>query len=91
MTLADLVLVDHLQVVIVDVRLIDEHHVLRRAVVTLQHLDMVLLDQDGFLDYPVIGPGNLLREEALPLVISERDRVQSFYLLAQVGDQLRLT
>ena len=50
--------------------LVDERDVLRRAVVTLQELDVVLLDADGLLDDAVVGTGDLLVEELLPLRVA---------------------
>lgn len=76
LTLVDHILVDDLQAVVVDAGLVDQHDVLRRTVVPLQDLDVVLLDADRLFDDAVIGPGDLVSEEPLPLCIGERDPVQ---------------
>ena len=79
-----LVLVDHLQPVVVDVDLVGQVHVLDGAVVALEDLDMVLLDPRRLLDDAVVGAGDLLGEESLPLGVGELDVVQPRKLLAQV-------
>ena len=56
----------------------------------LQDLDVVFLDAHGLLDDALVGAGDLLGEEPLPLGVGERDVVQRLELRAQVGDELRL-
>ena len=67
--LGDLVLVDDLQPVVVDVRLVDECDVLRRTVVTLEQLDVILLDAHRLVDDAVVRAGDALGEELFPLGI----------------------
>ena len=67
---SDLVLVDHLQAVIVDVLLVEEADVLGRAIVSLQNLDVVLLDADGLLNDAFVGSSDLLGEEPIPLRVA---------------------
>ena len=69
--------------------LVDQRDVLGRAVVALEDLDVVLLDADGLLDDALVRAGDLLREEALPLGVGERDPVQRLELRPQVRDELR--
>ena len=71
--LADLVLVDDLQPVVVDVLLSISVDVLGRAVVALEDLDVVLLDAHRLLDDALVRAGDLLGEEPLPLGVGERD------------------
>ena len=67
--LTDLVLVDHLQAIVVNILLIDQQDVLRRAIVPLQQLDVILLDAHRLLDDAIVRPGDPLGKELLPLDI----------------------
>ena len=73
-----------------DALLVDQVDVLGAAVVALQDLNVVFLDAGGLLDDAVVGPGDLLAEELLPFLVTERDLVQRLQLAAQVGDQVGL-
>lgn len=88
--LADGDLVDHLQVIVVDVLAVDQGDVLAGAVVADEHLHVVLLDFAGLLHDVLIRVGDGGREKALPLLVGEVVVVQLLQLDAQVGDQLLL-
>ena len=70
--IADLVLVDDLQAVVVDVLLVDQVDVLGAAVVALEDLNVVFLHARGLLDDAVVGARDLLGEEAIPFGVGER-------------------
>ncbi len=76
----DLILVNDMEAVVVDVLLVEQRDVLARTVVTLEHLNVVLLDADGLFHDAVIGSGEFLREELVPLGVGKRDVVQGFEL-----------
>ena len=82
------VLVDHLQAVVVDVALVEQVDVLGGAVVTVQQLDVVVLDATGLLHDAVVVACDRLGEEAGPLVVGEGELVERLELLAQVGDEI---
>ena len=84
----DLVLVDHLQVVVVDVFLIQQPDIFGAAVVTQQGLDVVFLDADGLFFDAVIGAGNVVIEKPSPFCVAELHVVEALELRAQVGQQL---
>ena len=71
-----LVLVDDLQTVIMDIFLIHECDVLRRAIVPFQHLDKVLLYLAGLFHDMLVGVRNGIRKKLLPLCIREPIVVQ---------------
>lgn len=64
----DLVLVDRLQPVVVNVRLVDQRHVLDRTVVALQQLDVVILNTNRLVDDTVVAAGDPFAEESFPSV-----------------------
>ena len=88
--LAHLILVDDLEAVVVDVLLVDEGNVLGGAVVPAEHLHEVLLDLPGLLHDVLVGVGNGILEELLPLAVGKLVIVQSLQLTAEVGDQVSL-
>ena len=88
--LADLILVDNLEIVVVDVLLVDEGDVLGGAVVPPEYLYEVLLDLPGLLHDELVGVGNGVLEELLPLAVGKLVIVQSLQLTAQIGDQVGL-
>ena len=73
---ADDILVDNLQPVVVDVSFIHQLDVLAGAIVSFKDLHIVLLETAGFLHNAVIGIGNAVAEESLPLRIREGIVVQ---------------
>ena len=77
-----LILVDDLKAVVVNVPLVDQLDVLAAAVIALEHLDMVFLDACGLFHDAVVGPGDLLAEEVLPLGFRELDFIQRLQLAA---------
>lgn len=83
-------LVKHLEPVAVDMHLVDKTNVLRRAIVTIQDLNVVFLNQPGLILDARRRRGDDLMEEMRPLIIGELDIVQPFKLSAQVCDKLRL-
>lgn len=88
--LADNILVDDLEAVVVDVLLVDEGDVLALACVPAEDLHRVLLDAAGLVLNAVVGVGDALAEKPLPLRTGEGVAVQLLQLFAQVGNQLRL-
>ena len=73
-----------------DLRLVEELHVLGRAVLATQHLDEVLLDRLRLVlnRQPLVG--EMRGEEAFPLAVGEGHAVESLELRTQVGDKLAL-
>ena len=88
--LAHLILVDDLEAVVVDVLLVDEGNVLGGAVVPPEYLHEVLLDLPGLLDDVLVGVGNGVLEELLPLAVGKLVIVQGLQLTAQIGNQVGL-
>ena len=86
--LAYLILVDDLETVVVDVLLIDEGDIFGGAVIPPQHLHKVLLDFPGLLHNMLVGVGDGIGEEPLPLPIGELVAIQSFQVAAQVGNEV---
>ena len=84
------ILIDDLQTVVVDVLLVNQTYILRRAIVTFQILDIVRLDTSRLRCDAVTRGCNRRLEKAFPLRIRERIVVQYRELRAQIGDQLRL-
>ena len=66
---ANHILIDNLQPVVMDVLLIYECNILGRAVITSQDLDIVLLHLPGLFHDMLIGIGNGIFEEIIPLCI----------------------
>ena len=73
-----------------DVLLVDEGDVLGGAVVPVEYLYEVLLDLPGLLHDVLVGVGNGVLEELLPLAVGKLVIVQSLQLTAEVGDQVGL-
>ena len=88
--LVHLILVDDLEAVVVDVLLVDEGNVLGGAVVPAEYLHEVLLNLPGLLHDVLVGVGNGILEELLPLAVGKLVIVQSLQLTAQIGDQVGL-
>ena len=85
-----LILIDDLQAVVVDVLLVDQVNILDRAIVTLEHLDMVFLDACSLFDDAFIGTGNTGTEKTFPFRVGKFELVQLFQLEAQIGDKISL-
>lgn len=69
--LAHLILVDDLEPVIVDVLLVDEGDVLGGAVVPAEYLHEVLLDLSSLFHDVLVGVGDGVLEELLPLAVGK--------------------
>ena len=69
-------LVKHLEAVAVNMYLVDETNVLRRAIITVQDLDVVFLDQPGLVLDARRRRSDDLVEEMRPLIVGEPDIVQ---------------
>ena len=69
--LAYLILVDDLEAVVVDVFLVNEGDILGGAVVPPEHLHKVLLDLPGLFHNMLVGVGDGVGEEPLPLAVGE--------------------
>ena len=78
-----------LQPVFVDVGFVEEVDVFLRSVVTVENLDMIFLDQAGFLFDSAILIGYFVFEELIPLLVGERITVEQLKLGAKVVDQIR--
>ena len=90
LVLADRILVDDLQTVIVDMVLVQQLDVLGTAIIPPEDLDMVLLKTAGLFDDAIRGGCDTVGEEPLPLGIAESVAVQFFQLVPQVLDKLLL-
>lgn len=86
--LAHLILVDDLETVVVDVLLVDEGDIFGGAVIPPEHLHEILLDLPGLLHNVLVGIGDGVGEEPLPLAVGELVAVQGLQLAAQVGDEV---
>ena len=73
-----------------DLRLVEELHVLGRAVLAAEHLDEVLLDRLRLVlnRQPLVG--EMRCEKAFPLTVGEGHAVEPLDLRTQVGDKLAL-
>ena len=85
---ADGILVDDLKPVVMNVLLIDERNVLGRTIITLQNLNIILLDFTGLFCNAVIRICNAIREEAFPFGIGKMIVVQLLQFFAEVTDQV---
>lgn len=56
----------------------------------MQHLNIVLLDLAGLFHDVLIGVGDGVREELLPLAVGENIVVQQFQLPSQIGNEVSL-
>ena len=83
------VLVDNLQNIVVDILLINQHNILAFAIIPLQHLYMILLDQTGLFRNVRIRIGQYLLEESIPLDICEFVPIHLGKLCPEVGDKVR--
>ena len=90
LTLADLVLVDDLESVVVDTSLVDQQHILGGAVVPAKQLHGVFVDAHHLFGNAVVLSGNAGGEEPVPFGIRELKAVQQFQLGSQVADQVGL-
>ena len=88
--LAHLILVDDLEAVVVDVLLVDEGDIFGGAVVPAEHLHEVLLDLPSLLHDMLVGVGDGVGEEPLPLAVGELVAVKGLQLAAQVGNEVGL-
>ena len=84
------ILMDHLQAVVVDIVLVDQANILRRAIVTSQVLYIVRLDTARLRCDTVTRGCDGRFEEPFPLRIREVIAIQRRELRAEIGDQLRL-
>ena len=73
-----LILIDDLQAVIVNILLVNQRDVHRRAVLTGQILNIVLLNFSGLFHDTLIGIGNLAFEKTVPFLIRKLIVVQQF-------------
>ena len=73
-----------------DVLLINQSDILALTGVPPEDLHKVLLDAAGLVLDAVVGVGDALAKEPLPLGTGEGVAVQFLQLLAEVGSQLRL-
>ena len=85
-----LVLVDHLQIIVVDILLVDEPYVLYRAVVAGERLNVVLLYLARLLKRKLPFVGDVLGEKALPFALGKCDMVERLQPAAQIGDKIFL-
>ena len=78
------ILVNDLQAVVVDVLFIQQRDIDRRAVLTGQVLNVVLLDAASLFFDAIVRIGDFILKEEVPLFIRESIVVQQFQLTAQV-------
>ena len=88
--LANGVLVDDLEAVVVDVLFVNEGDIFALASVPPEDLHKVLLNAAGLVLNAVVGVGDALTEKPLPFGIGEGVTVQLLQFLSEIGDQLRL-
>ena len=88
LALAYLILIDDLEAVVVDVFLVNEGNILGSTVVPAEHLHEVFLNLTGFFHDMLVGVGNGIVKELLPLAVAELVTVQRFQLTAQIGDEV---
>ena len=69
--------------------LVEQIDVFRRAIVTRQQLNEILLNDGGLFDNACIRIGDVACKETRPLRIGKGVVVQPFQLMPQVGYQLR--
>ena len=87
--LANGVLVDDLEAVVMDVFLVNQGDVLALTGVPPEDLHKVLLDAAGLVFNAVVGVGDALVKKPLPLGIGEGVAVQLLHFFAEIGNQLR--
>ena len=90
LVLADRILVDDLQAVVVDMVLVQQLDVLGAAIIPSEDLDMVFLKTAGLFDDAIRGRCNTVGKEPLPLGITESVAIQFLQLVPQVLDKLLL-
>ena len=82
------VLIDNLQNIVVNILFVNEGDILAFAVIALQHLHMVFLDQPGLFRDVRIGIGQHFLEEPIPLPVSELISIHLGKLRPEVGDKV---
>jgi hypothetical protein len=82
-----LILVDDLQAVVVDVLFVQKVDVLGRTVISLEYLDVVVLDLSGLLDNAFIGVGYAFSKEPFPFAFGKGVVIEEFKLSAEVRYQ----
>ena len=85
---SDVVLIYDLEFIVVDVFLVDEGDIFRRAVVAVQDLDIIVLYAARFFVYAVIFADYTAGEKLLPFAVRERITVQLLNACAQISDEV---
>ena len=88
--LVHLILVDDLEAVVVDVLLVDEGDIFGGTIIPPEHLHKVLLNLLGLFHDMLVGVGDGVGEESLPLAVGKLVAVQGLQLTAQVGNEVGL-
>ena len=88
--LLHLILVDDLQAVVMDVLLVDQCDIFGTAIIPVQYLHIVFLNLPGLFRNMLVGVGNYITKELLPLRIGKLVVVQLFQLTAEVSNQFIL-
>ncbi len=70
-----------------NVRFVDEGDVFGGSIVTVEKLDVIVLDANCFFDDAVVGSSDFFVEELVPFFIGEFDVVEGFELGAKIWDQ----
>ena len=84
------ILIDDLQNIVVDILFVNEGDILAFAVITLQHLYMVFLNESGLFRNAQIRICKHFTEKTLPFAIGEFIPVQFGKLSAQVGHKVSI-
>ena len=84
------ILVQHLQVVVVDVALVYQFDVLRVAIIARDVHNLRALNPFRLVLNRHLRRGDVSFQQLLPLLIRERHPIQAFHLLAKIRQQLRL-
>ena len=69
-----------------DILLVDQGDILGRSIVTLQDLDIILLDLAGLLHDMLIRIGQGILEKTVPFRVRESIVIQGFQALPEVDD-----
>ena len=86
---ANHVLIQHLQLVVVNIILVNQADILGSTVITAKHLHVILLYLARFLRDSFVRISKSFSEKAFPFTVCKGISVDFFELSAEVGNQLR--
>ena len=84
------ILIDNLQFIIMNIRLINQRDILRKAGISFQNLNVIFLNFACLFYNAFIFICNTIRKETLPFFIGEYIIIQFFQLLAKILYQILL-